>query len=935
MTEKSGPRKRERVIIYPTTDLMMQAQYENAKPENRKKQEPHPLITTLDDFIKLLAQDFYQKKRRLLNLESKQLLLSILKQKQKEKALNVFSPLSGQEESSAQSLITLFKQLRENGLSKDQLSALGDSSLYWQDLILLFNAYQEAKEKLNLYDTYDVYDFIFNLNYEKDFSDVMKNYKDLEAYHFHFATPLEERFWSWCKNVFETCTVQRQPPPSWSDLKDITTDVIMGFDLNREVNDVLKEIKKSLLEGVKPHQWAIIVPKEEPYFSLLRLEMEKAQIPYSLALRQPLNNQPLIQALKILFKALKEPFSINLPQLLRTSLLNENSREATEVAGLWPAKGLKGNWTFWFNSLEKMRLQNKPFDLKDEDTEFRPRRLYQEEFFLKAEEILKKWQRDLSLIPQKASAEDYNDLFLQLCQSRGLEKRKQDINQLDIRDEERLLLHKEYQGAYLGFLDALNHCANLNYEEEEIKIWDLSEYLDYLIEYLEETFLPLPLGQPSGVAIGTPLRLRGQKFYATALLGLNEGVFPSLESPNWLLNNETLGTLRQLKFNWPDNLHKMEREEELLRTALDTAQVRRIISYSQRDLKGNSLSPSPFLLLLNWNLPNLIFSQGPASPFDLPPQETLSLRSALVSELAAGPKKKENLNYFNLQVGSEFISPHLKQSPSAYNLYRACPYAYFLSFCLRLEEPQGVSESLSPLDRGTLLHRIFQRLTEVWQIPLYQSKPINKDLCLELLDQVLEEMWQAPLLLDLAQPLWLAEKEVHKDLLVKWLDEEIELFQQDGARPILTEWYFGQEPLLRFTKENYPIQGKIDRVDLSPHNEIILYDYKSGSDDSYRGLKKDPLSNLQLPCYALAWEQLENTPLQSASYYFPGQGKNTPNLIGSFNQESWLDLKPQVLRLLQNFDNLIRKGHFPLEPLDSACKFCLYQEFCPKGGGLI
>ena len=922
------------IFLYPTTDLMMQAEYEFARQKKSKGQKTPGLIITFNDFIKALTKPFSQNKKMLSALMSKELFLQVLIEFEQQGVLKSLRLEEAQLESTAQSLSLLNQELREQGLKEEDLLQLSQNSPYWQDIYQILQAYQELKAKNLCYDNYDLFAYIFNLPAEQELPQIFEGMRALYAHDFYFSSKQEERLFAWCQERFTFCQVDKTPPASWQDLTQAKPLVIASFDLNREVQDVLTEIKRSLLKGIKPHQWAIICRQEEPYFSLLRQELESAGLPYSLVLRRPLAAQPLIQAIKIIFEALNEPYRINLPKLLRTSILNQNSQTALEVAGLWPVSGLLGEFQTWLNRLESARQHNKPFDLSAEE-EASLGRFYPDELFRQGEALIRKWQADLQIIPQKASAEEYQAALTKLLELRGLDNLPLLIKEMPLEEGEKLLLQKQYQGAYLGFLDALKQMQDLSFSQEETKIWSLKEYLLNLNEVLEENLLPLPYGQPAGIRIGTPLRLRGQEYYGVAILGLNEDAFPLLPGSNWLLNRESMYHLQQLKPNWPDNLSNMAREEELLRLSLSLGKERHILSYSQRDLKGNGLSPSPFLLLLQWNLPDLKFSQGRASPFDVDRSATLNPHWLNLTCLAQQAEKQEISIDRNIKVDARLIPPKLKQSPTSYNSYRSCPYAYLLSFGLRLQEPIGVSETLSPLDRGTLLHRILHRLSQDWAEPLYNSQEVNRDQCIEILDKTLNELWLMPDTLNLPESLWQAEKLLHRELLLKWLDEEIDLFEKTGNKPTYLEWYFGKEEELKISPDNYPVQGKIDRIDLNPQGQAVLYDYKSGSDLSYRPIRREPLKDLQLHIYALAWEALMEKEAQEAAYYFPGRGQGKANLISSFDQSSWPQLKEEAKALLSRFDNLISLGSFPIEPVDDICQHCAFNGFCPKGGDAL
>ncbi|MPM72196.1 ATP-dependent helicase/deoxyribonuclease subunit B [bioreactor metagenome] len=285
------------------------------------------------------------------------------------------------------------------------------------------------------------------------------------------------------------------------------------------------------------------------------------------------------------------------------------------------------------------------------------------------------------------------------------------------------------------------------------------------------------------------------------------------------------------------------------------------------------------------------------------------------------------------RIDPKQLPRQIVQSPSAYTLYQTCPYAYFLTYILDLEQPQSVESDLQPLDRGTLLHRILQALVKAWKVPLYETSPPDVTACKEQIQKVLDEYWLQPELLDLSPKLWQAERNRYRQRFESWLEEELLLFQQRGGVPQQTEWKFGQDSPLILDDACYPIQGKIDRIDSSKEDgkPVYLYDYKTGGSSYYKEYQKKPLLDLQLPCYSLVWEKQQKEPLHSAAYYFPGIGEGKPELVETVHPENWADLKEGTLRLLRNIDTLISKGIFPRAPQkEDTCGYCEYASLCRK-----
>jgi len=913
-------------LIYPTADLQMQAEYTYLKRPR--------FIITLDQLVSSLGKEFTKGKRPLLPREQEMILTSILQRLKKEGRLQWLLLREEQESGIVISLKNTLQTYMENGVVCDTLNhfvATGSSPRF-RDLCLLYTEYQLYKQANNLFDLSDIYQWIFNLAEDQPLPEPLNNLKGLRAFHFYFSRPLEKHFFDWLCSRIPNCEIDTTPPVAWEALQPNDLQVLCAFDLRREIQEVLVRVKHSLVQGVPPYAWAILAHSETPYFPILREELEKAQIPYSMVLRTPLTQQPLIQAVQMILKIAASPHRFSLTNLLRTPLMNPNATFAAELASLWPAEGLEGDWTTWFNRLNRAAERNRNLLAWPEDDEDpRPKKKYSEEFFKNAEATLQAWQRALEAIPTKATPSEFREALLNLFSARKLHENIKKLRKIDIPSEELLLLEKQNQAAWQELVKALEQLQIASSAIHQEEKWTFTEYVQELSALLTSVQLPIPYGQPTGVRIGTPLRMRGQHFHGVAILGLNDGVFPAPGGNDWMLDADSIKFLSQAGYILLTPEDRALQEEALFRSCLEMAEKQWILSYSRRDFKGQGLNSSPFLLLLQIYFSNKIkVQETESSLYRIKEEHTLSEESLKQIKLAfaSEPSALEP----PLTVNKAILPKRILQSPSAYNQYQNCPYAYFLTYILRLEQPQSVETDLNPLDRGTLMHRILEALVKAWKESLYENDPPDLATCKAMIPQVMDRFWIQPELLELSPKLWQAERQRYQHRFETWLEEEAALFQERKASPLYSEWKFGHDTPLKLDDRCYPIQGKIDRVDLcqGDSNQFYLYDYKTGSSANYKALKKEPLNDLQLPCYGLVWEKQNQEDLHSAAYYFPGQGDGKAELVETVKPQNWAELKVGALQLLRNIDTMISRGHFPKAPKDDACERCSYASLCRR-----
>jgi hypothetical protein len=203
----------------------------------------------------------------------------------------------------------------------------------------------------------------------------------------------------------------------------------------------------------------------------------------------------------------------------------------------------------------------------------------------------------------------------------------------------------------------------------------------------------------------------------------------------------------------------------------------------------------------------------------------------------------------------------------------ACPHAYFLRYVLgvrEIETPDDVVE-LSPLDLGSLVHRVLERFVAE-----------GDDLDPARLRRVTDEECARVELAGLAgrRLLWERDQRHLHAHLTAWLAAE-EVFRADrGVEELGTECSFDGVEVGLPSGRRVRFRGRIDRLVRAKDGRLVVIDYKTGRPDGYRGLGPDnPVgggSCLQLAVYALGARQVAAAPAADveASYWFVGRGKN-------------------------------------------------------------
>lgn len=292
-------------------------------------------------------------------------------------------------------------------------------------------------------------------------------------------------------------------------------------------------------------------------------------------------------------------------------------------------------------------------------------------------------------------------------------------------------------------------------------------------------------------------------------------------------------------------------------------------------------------------------------------------------------------------------------SPTRLETWATCPYRYFLSNVLgiaALEEPEEVA-SISPLERGSLIHRILERFIREAQeqgtLPR-PDQPWSDDHLQRLTAISGEEFRNAEERGTTGKPLlWeIARTEILGDLHM-FLEEDFEMRQTYEVSPHSLELAFetplhehqdasADTPVEWSSRETGPLRfrGVIDRIDVSPSGEAALViDYKTGRMDEYTNMDREPVrrgTRLQLPVYGLAARQLFGDSITiRAAYWFvsarerfstrPGKPKTIDEMLKPFTAS------------VKVITDGIHNGLFPANPgkSNAHCRYCDFTSLCP------
>ena len=226
-----------------------------------------------------------------------------------------------------------------------------------------------------------------------------------------------------------------------------------------------------------------------------------------------------------------------------------------------------------------------------------------------------------------------------------------------------------------------------------------------------------------------------------------------------------------------------------------------------------------------------------------------------------------NSELVKLKLEREF-----KKSKSPYNIekYVANPYNYFIENVLGLRDENLPDESLSGLEKGSILHKIVEKfcsstiehdylelqINSSQNIPLLNLDFTKKEKYSKFLLNIAEEEFEK---IEYSHPYFSAQKKSilgtksHTGLLDIWLDFELtKLKTENPWRGAFFEFAFSEVEIMDKTK----LSGRIDRIDLRKSDnkiEYLIYDYKLRKSNNISTRKEiENFEKFQLPLYIIA-----------------------------------------------------------------------------------
>ena len=664
--------------------------------------------------------------------------------------------------------------------------------------------------------------------------------------------------------------------------------LFMASNPYSEIEYVAKEIVKLVRDNsYKFNDIAIIAKQLETYSGIAKAIFNKYEIPVFIDEKKDLNQNGFVNYILSIFEVLSKNFSYEaMFNYIKSGFISIDEEDLFGLENYCIKWGIRGNrwykedWTYGNLSSEELKKLNS----------------------LRMEIItpLLKLKEKIGKIKTVESIT--TDLYEFLQTSEILEKLSQKISKLE--DINEIELANEYKTGINVIVQVLDELVLISKDKKV----SFEKYIELIKTGLQTKDLGAIPATQDEVIFGDIDRSRSHNVKAVFIIGLNDGVFPSVSKDEGFLNDADRENLKEngieLAKTTKDRLYE---EQFNIYKALTIPEEKLYLSYTGSDSEGKAVRPSILVIKIKNIFTKLKESTDiiQKEQFIGLPEETFDELLENLYKLANGEevapiwkevyiwyakndewkakleKAIKGINYTNLpdiieeKTINELYGNRMQTSITKLEQYRNCPFSFHLTYGLKLKEQETFE--LKPIDTGSFMHEVTEDFFENVKDKNISIDEITEEELENIVKQIIEEklllaknaMFTSSakfkiLLRKLEKVLINSIKYILysvKDSKFEILGNEVE-FKDGGAySPIEIDLGYGKKVALT---------GKIDRVDIAKDergNYVRIIDYKS----SVRNIElNEVMFGLQLQLITYLDEIVNKTKMKPAGILYFG-----------------------------------------------------------------
>lgn len=602
-----------------------------------------------------------------------------------------------------------------------------------------------------------------------------------------------------------------------------------------EIEYVAKQIIKLVRdEGYKYSEISIITKNIENIESIAKAVFNKYGIPIYIdgkdELSQNIGVKYVLAILEIFSKNWSQESVLSYIKLGFCGIEKQEIYKIENYIKKWGIRGLK-------RYKEEWKLGENEEELKQINT-----------IRKKVVEPLLKFREKLS--HQNTAQEISKEIYKFLEENNFYSKLNEKISILEKNGE--LRLANDYKLSAENLISVLDEIVAF-FKDEKITFEKYSEILKTGLNYRELGSIPQTIEQ---VVLGDVDRSRSHKVRAVFILGMNDGVFPSINKNEGFFNDKDREILKGLGLELAKGTLEMLFDEEFnIYKALTTAEEKLFLSYASSDKDGASLRSSVIITKIK-----KMFTELKEESDVVKKHTEVSSQKSTFDELlynlreykngeeidpiwfevykwyekndAWGNKLNNALKGLDYTNKADTISQDnieklygkkLKTSISKLEQYKECPFSFHLKYGLKLKEADEFK--LKSIDTGSFMHDVVDAFFE--EVKQEDLKSLNKEEIKSIVYGIIEQKLNLKKnAIFTSSPKFIVLTNRLKKVIAESIYYIVYQMQNSDFNVLGNEVEFSK------TIDDIEIVGKIDRIDFAEGEEgsfIRIIDYKSSS----------------------------------------------------------------------------------------------------------
>ncbi len=687
------------------------------------------------------------------------------------------------------------------------------------------------------------------------------------------------------KNIFDL-----PYKPYNKDVENIK--LIIAKNQYEEIENVAREISKLVRkEGYRYRDIGVITKNLEDYSSLCKAIFSEYEIPVFIDEKKDITSDIFVKYVLAILDIFAKNWSYEAVfNYLKSGIVRiDRLYELENYCIKWNIKGSK-----WYE---------KPWNFGEEDT-----------FEAEQKEVITPLLEFRKNLSSKNSADKISEELYKFIVKNTSENNKSNISQV----AENQMSNKPFTeeptinvDSYNAVIDVIDEIADL-FKDVKMSFDTYAKLLKTGIQVKEIGQIPQTQDK---VTVGDVNRSKTHKVRAIFIIGVNDGVFPSVPSSEGFFNDRDRENLKEEGIELAKGtIEKMYEENFNIYKAFSTAEEKLYISYPASDVDDKPLRKSTVISKISKIFPKLRestfvdneilskekldetekFANSKETEMNIYTKEvTFSELLSHINNMNGSwyevyqwyknnpqysyrlEKALEGLEYTNLPEKisknnvQKLYGDTLHTTVSRLEQYKSCEFSYYLKYGLKLSSKEKMD--IKPVDTGSFMHDVVDTFFKENE----SIKEISDEELKQILDKIIEEKLSLP-----RNYIFTATAKYRN--LVRRLKKVIFYSMKYIVQSLKNSEFDVMQTELEFGNNTYPpiemtlddgkrvsITGKIDRIDIAkaPNGKYIrIIDYKSSTKDIELNKVIAGLQ-LQLLTYVDAITQKEEAEPAGALYF--------------------------------------------------------------------